>query len=206
MCALLWSYNVTIYYNHDLYQSYDKSNCAFLFDEIPYESNGIEIDRCRNVGITSTLKNLVSLSTEESASLRHSGWFVAAAADRLKEAVKNFSFCVPLKMLLGFCEDYRRVVVNARHELVLIRAHDDTNAIYSLDKITNSSIKLLLVQWSIPHVTLNEITKLQFLSIVEQDKSLSLDFRVWELYEYPLLPKSQRHTWSVKASTQLEKP
>ncbi|XP_066602781.1 uncharacterized protein [Prorops nasuta] len=109
-------------------------------------------------------------------------------------------------MLLGFCEDYRRVVVNARHELVLIRGRDDTNAIYSSVKITNSSIKLLRVQWRIPHVTLNEITKLQFLSIFEQDKSLSLAFRAWELYENPLLPKSQRHTWSVKASTQLEKP
>ena len=34
---------------------------AFMFDEIRYELNGVEIDRNRNVGITSTLKNYVSL-------------------------------------------------------------------------------------------------------------------------------------------------
>jgi len=35
-----------------------ESNCvAFMFDEIQYELNGAEIDRIRNVGITSTLKS-----------------------------------------------------------------------------------------------------------------------------------------------------
>ncbi|KYN09203.1 hypothetical protein ALC57_18696 [Trachymyrmex cornetzi] len=31
-----------------------------------------------------------------------------------------FNFCVPPSMLLGFCENYRRVIINARHELILI--------------------------------------------------------------------------------------
>ncbi|RLU21311.1 hypothetical protein DMN91_005684 [Ooceraea biroi] len=39
------------------------NNCAaFLFDEIRYELNGVEIDRSRNVGITSTFKNYASLT------------------------------------------------------------------------------------------------------------------------------------------------
>jgi len=38
------------------------NNCvAFIFDEIRYELNGVEIDRNRNVGITSTLKNYVTV-------------------------------------------------------------------------------------------------------------------------------------------------
>ncbi|XP_012062899.1 PREDICTED: LOW QUALITY PROTEIN: uncharacterized protein LOC105626202 [Atta cephalotes] len=40
------------------------NNCiAFIFDEIRYELNGVEIDRNRNVGITSTLKNYVTVSS-----------------------------------------------------------------------------------------------------------------------------------------------
>jgi len=36
------------------------NNCvAFMFDEIRYELDGVKIDRNRNVGITSTLKNYV---------------------------------------------------------------------------------------------------------------------------------------------------
>ena len=37
------------------------NNCvAFMFDEIRYELDGVEIDRSRNVGITSKIKNFVS--------------------------------------------------------------------------------------------------------------------------------------------------
>jgi len=43
-----------------------RNNCvAFIFDEIRYELNGVEIDRSKNVGITSTFKNYVSLSYDK---------------------------------------------------------------------------------------------------------------------------------------------
>ncbi|CAK1603234.1 unnamed protein product [Parnassius mnemosyne] len=31
-------------------------------------------------------------------------------------------------------------------------------------------------------------------------------FRSWDLYEYPLLPKTRKHAWSIKTSSQIEKP
>ncbi|KAL6252038.1 hypothetical protein P5V15_015019 [Pogonomyrmex californicus] len=39
---------------------------AYIFDEIRYELDGVEIDRNRNVGITSTLKHYVTTSSERS--------------------------------------------------------------------------------------------------------------------------------------------
>ena len=39
-----------------------------------------------------------------------------------------FNFCVPLHVI-GLCEDYKRVIINARHELILIRARNDNNYI-----------------------------------------------------------------------------
>src|SRR5436190_22358616 len=48
--------------DNDVSQAVLQNNCvAFMFDEIRYELDGVEIDRNRNVGITSTLKNYVSL-------------------------------------------------------------------------------------------------------------------------------------------------
>ncbi|XP_066592947.1 uncharacterized protein [Prorops nasuta] len=120
----------------------DCNSMAFLFDEIRYELNGIEIDPSKNVGITSSMKILISLTGEE---------------------------------------NYRRVIINTRHELVLIGARNYTNSIYSSTKITDSKIDVQEVQWTIPHISLNEYTKLQFL-------------------------QTQRHTWAVKAATLLEKP
>jgi len=85
------------------------NNCvAFIFDEIRYELNGVKIDYNRNVGITSTLKNYIIVSSDRSVILQNAGW------DALTTASRYFNFCVPLYILLGFCEDYERVVINAR--------------------------------------------------------------------------------------------
>ncbi|XP_071578901.1 uncharacterized protein [Temnothorax nylanderi] len=167
------------------------NNCvAFMFDEIRYELNGVEIDRNRNVGITSSIKNFVSLTAERSKKLQNAGWTV------IEENVGP-----------RFCEDYKRVVINARHELILIRSRNDTNCIITKpERHKNPMITLLKVQWRMPHVVLNDINKLSLLRTLESGRYLSMGFRSWDLYEYPLLQTTNRHSWAVKAATQLEKP
>ncbi|XP_077260891.1 uncharacterized protein LOC143896749 [Temnothorax americanus] len=130
------------------------NNCvAFMFDEIRYELNGVEIDRNRNVSKASTIKNYVSLSYNDSKLMRNAGWDVTSSIPE-----GYFNYCVPLMLLLGFCEDYIRVVVNARHELILIRARSDNNCIVG-NPATEPEIELFKIQWRMPHVTLNEAVK-----------------------------------------------
>ncbi|XP_071577997.1 uncharacterized protein [Temnothorax nylanderi] len=157
------------------------NNCvAFMFDEIRYELDGVEIDRCRNVGITSTIKNYASLTAERARRLQNAGWSYPTNESNLNDASRQFNFCVPLNILLGFCEDYRRVVINARHELILIRARNDVNCVVDpkktvpRDPAKDPKITLLKVQWRMPHVVLNDSTT--------------------------------KHSWAVKAAPQLEKP
>ncbi|XP_072751062.1 uncharacterized protein [Anoplolepis gracilipes] len=103
------------------------NNCvAFMFDELRYELNGVEIDRNRNVGKTCTIKNYISLTHERSKILHNAAWNLVAN----NGSEDYFNFCVPLNMLLGFCEDYKRVVINARHELILIRSRNDNNCLF----------------------------------------------------------------------------
>ena len=97
---------------------------ALLFDEIRYELDGVEIDRNRNVGITSLIKNYVTISSDRSVIMRNAGWDTPVALN-----TGHFNFCVPMYMLLGFCEDYKRVVINARHELILICSRNDNNCL-----------------------------------------------------------------------------
>ncbi|XP_024872494.1 uncharacterized protein LOC112455039 [Temnothorax curvispinosus] len=99
------------------------NNCvAFMFDEIRYELDGVEIDHCRNVGITSTLKNYVTVSSDRSVILRNAGW------EPHNNPNGYFNFCVPLNLLLGFCEDYKRVwrmphvVLSEVNKLSMLRA------------------------------------------------------------------------------------
>src|SRR5436190_20332200 len=176
-------------------------NCvAFMFDEIRYELDGVEIDRNRNVGITSTLKNYVSLTTERSKMLKNAGWDLTSTFT----VEDYFNFCVPLNMLLGFCEDYKRVVINARHELILIRSRSDNNCIHVKEAI-DLDIELHKIQWRMPHVILNEVNKLSLLRALESGRYLNMSFRSWDLYEFPLLHRTSKHSWTVKAASQLEK-
>lgn len=174
---------------------------AFLFEEIRYELNGVEIDRNKNVGITSTIKNKISLNENEGRMLENAGWKLE---NRALNAEGSFNYCIPLKNILGFAEDYKKIVVNAKHELILIRSRTDLNAVYSEADECNISISKII--WRIPHVTVANPEKLSLLEIVSSNKAIQMAFRSWDLYEYPSVPRTTHHTWAVKTVNQLEKP
>lgn len=179
------------------------NNCiAFLFDEIRYELNGQEIDKTRNVGITTTIKNLVTLNEAESKMLYNAGWFISEEVRPTETG--SFNFYVPLKTLLGFAEDYKKIILNAKHELVLIRARNDDNALVST--VDAMKFNITKLQWRVPHVTVAEAEKLSILKMIERGNSIQMPFRSWDMYEYPILPAATQHTWTVKTSNQLEKP
>ncbi|XP_020296716.1 uncharacterized protein LOC109861468 [Pseudomyrmex gracilis] len=183
------------------------NNCAaFMFDKIRYELNGVEIDHNRNVGITNTIKNYISLTHDKSIAMKNAGWDTALHTD----IDRYFNFCVLLSMLLGFYENYKRTVINARHELILIRSRNDKYCITAISQIDrealNGKIELFKVQWRMPHVVLNDVTKLSLLRTLESGRYLTMSFHSWDLYEFPLLQSTTKHSWTVKTATQLEKP
>lgn len=177
------------------------NSMAYLFDSIRYELNGVEIDQNRNVGHTSTLKNYVSLTENQSKMLINAGW---APENNIDLNHGYFNFCIPLKNLLGFAEDYKKVIINAKHELILTRSRTDDNAIISPDH--DMKIVITKLQWRVPHVTVSDEEKLTLLKAVESGKTIKMSFRSWDLYEYPLIPAASNHTWTIKTTTQLEKP
>lgn len=177
---------------------------AFLFDEIRYEINGKEIDHNRNVGITSCLKNYISLNANESSALYNASWSPSSSID-LKGFY--FNFCIPLKRLLGFAEDYLNIIPNARHEIILTRARNDNNALITTDEGEKPKITISKVQWKVQHISLSDTMKLNLYKSINNGETMKLAFRNWDLYEYPSLPiNTTHHIWNVKTTTQLEKP
>lgn len=174
---------------------------AYLFDDIRYEIGGVEICRTKNLGITSTMKNLLSLRQEEILSLANACWFGAGKTKKCTE----FVFSVPLKWLLGFAEDYDKIVVNVRQELILLRSASDHNAILANDA-TSVTLEITGLYWRMPHATVTDEHRLRLLKMVDRDMPAHIPFRSWELHEYPTLPQTQRQSWPIKTSNQLEKP
>lgn len=177
------------------------NSMAYLFDDIRYELNGVEVDRIKNAGYTTTMKNYISASEDTSKMLHNAGWSPTQTEVPLGG---NFNYCMPLSSLLGFAEDYKHIMMNARHELILTRTRGDDNAtISAVDAITVNITKL---QWRMPHVNVADKEKLSLLKILNSGRPLQMSFRSWDIYEYPVLPTTSQHNWTVKTANQLEKP
>jgi len=62
-----------------------------------------------------------------------------------------------------------------------------------------TEFELFKIQWRMPHVALNNINKLMLramLRALESGHHLSMSFRSWDLYEYPLLQNTTKHRLS----------
>ena len=174
---------------------------AFLFEEIRYELAGIIVDHVKNVGITTSIKNLLSARQEESNTFANYGWYGPGKS----KDVTEFTFCIPLKLLLGFAEDFKKIVTGVKQELVLLRASSDSNAIISTDA-SSVTLEITKIHWRVPHITVTDPVRLTLLKLINTNKPVDIPFRQWELQDYPQLPQTDRQSWTVKTTSQLEKP
>ena len=136
--------------NHDKGQFVNNA-FAFLFDELRYEVAGKQIDIIRNPGIASLMKTFCSINKSMFTKLSNSGF---DTDDNLQKIHKNgdFSICLPLEMLMGVFEDFTKVLVNVKQELVLKRSKNDLNCI-----LTTSDVPAAGTPDVIPKITLTSI-------------------------------------------------
>jgi len=172
-----------------------------LFDEIRYELAGQQISKSRLIGLTSTIKAILVKNMFDKNTYHLAGF------DRAGYTLKDnkFTFCVPLKLVLPFFEDFQRIILNLKQELVLLRSPTDLNCIESTEA-TNVNIKITKLQWRIPYITLEDHVRLKFLRLLDADTPLKLSFRHWEISELPNLQNSTVHSWAVKTASHLDTP
>lgn len=180
---------------------------AFLFSEIRYELNGVVIDSVRNPGITATMKSYLSFTPNDSTRLENAGWYPKTGSVNVDKN-GNFNVCIPLKMLLGFAEDYRKIILNVKQELVLIRNNSDIDALIDSSGTSTEIAKVQIdkLYWKVPHVNVSIAQQLILTKYMDKNIEIQIPFRSWEIHEYPVLPTTTRHSWAVKTATQLETP
>ena len=71
---------------------------------------GIEIDRCKNVGLSRMLKGYVSLTPNQIHFAENAGWHDADLTDKIANEGGYFDVTIPLSMILSFAEDYRKII------------------------------------------------------------------------------------------------
>lgn len=170
-----------------------------FFSEMRYELNGIEIDRCKLPIITTQLKTMTACKSSDYNDVCCLTWL-----DGQKVSNSTYRLMIPLKFVFGFCDDYTKILLNSKHELVLMRSHVDNN-VYISDG-GSAKFTVTKVHWKVPHISLSNNAKSDMLKIVDRKETLPLAFRSWDLYDLLNVQQTMRNVWSVKTTTQASKP
>lgn len=181
---------------------------SFLFSEARYELNGVEIDRIKNVGVTSTMKlAAASCKSNTIGYYQFNETFTDKVAQNAKTIV--YDVAVPLSIWFGFCDDFKKTILHCRHELILKRAGDSVNCVHGgVEDVKKPNVKIEIskLEWMMPHITLADKIKLDMKNYLSRNKKLSIQHRSWDLYEFPEVPQTTSHIWTVKTVSNVNKP
>ncbi|KAE9541025.1 hypothetical protein AGLY_004270, partial [Aphis glycines] len=175
---------------------FSNNGLAFLFSEIRYEINGIEIQKLKSPGVSSCLKAYCSYTPNDLNTLDNCAWDTEMDGEDNKNFMTDnvFAGCIPLKHLFGFCEDYKKILLNCNQQLILNRSSTDLDAIRvvgagateHVEKNKKITIELTKVAWKMPIIKVTDKEKLKLLKVLDSRKTLSCAFRTWDLCEYPV--------------------
>ena len=196
-----------------------------LFSECKYLLNGVEIDHTRGLGLATTLKGYCNLTPDEMLSYHHAGW--GEFPDTLTTGVEHrFKACIPLKFLLGFAEDYTKILLGCRQELILTRAGHDKNALWKTlptrtEGVTEANYKTTIANykaaelgtvtiskmtWNLASIAVADKARITLLQIINNDIPITIGFRSWQYFEHPSVPSTKEFKWTITSATQLERP
>ena len=113
----------------------------------------------------------------------------------------TFSFKIPLKHFLGFCEDYRKILYGMQQRLTLTRTNDN-NTIFKTAATAIGVVEIEKIRWFMPHVIPSDAYRLQLDKIIEKKEKILVGYRMLQC-DNTQVPENQKpFTWrlGVKSS------
>ena len=118
----------------------------------------------------------------------------------------TFSFKIPLKHFLGFCEDYKKVLYGMQQRLTLTRTGHN-NAILKGNAAAggvadDGKIRIDKISWFMPHVIPSDAYRLQLDKIIERKEKIPVGYRMLQCDNIPVPAQIGTFTWrlGVKSS------
>lgn len=84
---------------------------------------------------------------------------------------------IPLKIWFGFCDDYKKLIMNSRHELILTRSQSSLNCLYDgLSTATSTAVKITVnkLEWKMPYITLADKVKMDTQKLISKNKKINV--------------------------------
>ena len=121
----------------------------------------------------------------------------------------SFSFEIPLKHFLGFCEDYKKILYGMQQRLTLTRTGDN-NAIFKGTKTVNNVVNIIdegkihikRIRWFMPHVIPSDAYQLQLDKIIEKKEKIPVGYRMLQCDSIQVPENQKPFSWrlGVKSS------
>ena len=115
----------------------------------------------------------------------------------------TFSFRVPLKHILGFCEDYNKILYGIKQTLTLTR-NNDNDASFRVTAVDEGIITLNKISWYMPHVMSADKDKMELYKIIEKKEKLPVGYRMIQCGAASV-PQTISFTWrpAIKSSPEV---
>ena len=185
----------------------------YLFSDVRYHLASHEIEVLQNPGHATTMLGLLKYpddftksqglnqvwapDTDEGTAIdRNEGFKLRRDyIINMVEGVDNkgkFSFKIPLKHFLGFCEDYKKILYGMQQRLTLTRTGNN-NAILKGQNaagnaaLDNAKIELNKISWFMPHVIPSDAYRLQLDKIIEKKEKIPVGYRMLQCDNIPVV-------------------
>ena len=191
----------------------------YLFSDVRYHLASHEIEVLQNPGHATTMLGLLKYpddftksqglnqlwlpDTHTDADLATNKGF----EDRHKYIIRTpdpkgtFSFKIPLKHFLGFCEDYKKILYGMQQRLTLTRT-EDNNAVFKNAAAPIGIVNIEKIRWFMPHVIPSDAYRLQLDKIIEKKEKIPVGYRMLQCDSTQVPAGNTTFTWrlGVKSS------
>ena len=192
----------------------------YLFSDVRYHLASHEIEVLQNPGHATTMLGMLKypddfnksqglnqlwapdikagtavLADNKGYNMRHE--YIIQTAD----PKGTFSFKIPLKHFLGFCEDYKKILYGMQQKLTLTRTGDN-NAIFKNAAAPVCRVDIKKISWFMPHVIPSDAYRLQLDKIIEKKEKIPVGYRMLQCDSSQVPANNLTFTWrlGVKSS------
>ena len=146
------------------------------------------------------MKGWVSLNSSQKLIIENAGWLDVEETQKPTNDYDYFDLSIPLCVILGFAEDYRKILVNVKHELILTSSRNDIDTIVQTAVADNTyeefKIELTMkIEWLMSYVFLSDKRKIPLINYIDKNRPVVMSYHSWEFS----LHSGDNHT-SVESS------
>ena len=219
--------------NDNVYEDADNitlinNGMMYLFSDIRYHLASHEIEVLQNPGQATTMLGLLKYpddfykahglnqlwikdTNEEPDQATNTGFNKRHEyIIRSSNPKGSFSFKIPLKHFLGFCEDYKKILYGMQQRLTLTRTGNN-NIIFKGTKTNNQNnivvidegkVNIKRIRWFMPHVIPSDAYRLQLDKIIEKKEKIPVGYRMLQCDSTQVPENQTTFTWrlGVKSS------